>query len=150
MRYRITAIVRIDRKAYEGERLSYADVFHVSSNGLRATPDGDGSLLDHSLIAYGSGMSDGNGHTGSPLPLLLIGGASGSVRGNRHIRTPQNTPMANVLLNVSQKFGVEQTSFGVSTGDSGPMKVGIAGNSWPHWWCLAHCLLRKAIRVLPK
>ena len=56
---------------------------------LRSTPDGDGSLLDHSLIVYGSGMSDGNGHTGGPLPLAIVGGGSGRVRGNRHIRTAQ-------------------------------------------------------------
>jgi len=83
---------------------------------LRSTPDGDGSILDHSLVIYGSGMSDGNGHTGSPLPLALVGRGAGRVRGNRHIRTPQNTPMANVLLSISQKFDVAQDQFGVSTG----------------------------------
>ncbi len=65
---------------------------------LRSTPDGDGSLLDHSLLVYGSGMSDGNGHTGSPLPHVLVGGADGRIKGNRHIVTPENTPMANLLL----------------------------------------------------
>ena len=83
---------------------------------LRSTPDGDGSLLDHALIMYGSGMSDGNGHTGSPLPLALIGGANGRVRGNRHIKMSQLTPMPNVLLNFAQKFGVPQDTFGLSTG----------------------------------
>jgi hypothetical protein len=83
---------------------------------LRATPDGDGSLLDHSLLVYGSGMSDGNGHTGSPLPHVLVGGATGRMTGNRHIVTPENTPMANLLLAVSQKCGVEQDRFGVSKG----------------------------------
>jgi uncharacterized protein DUF1552 len=83
---------------------------------LRATPDGDGSLLDHSLILYGSGMSDGNGHTGSPLPHVLIGGASGRMKGNRHIVMPENTPMPNLLLAIAQKSGVEQERFGVSSG----------------------------------
>jgi hypothetical protein len=83
---------------------------------LRSTPDGDGSLLDHSLIAYGGGMSNGNGHTGSPLPLLFVGGGSGSVAGNRHIETPEGTPMANVWLSLSHKYGIDQESFGVSTG----------------------------------
>jgi Protein of unknown function (DUF1552) len=83
---------------------------------LRSTPDGDGSLLDHSLLVYGSGMSDGNGHTGSPLPHVLVGGAIGRMKGNRHIVTPENTPMANLLLAVSQKCGVEQERFGVSKG----------------------------------
>jgi hypothetical protein len=83
---------------------------------LRSTPDGDGSLLDHSLLVYGSGMSDGNGHTGSPLPHVLVGGATGRMKGNRHIVTPENTPMANLLLAVSQKCSVEQDRFGVSKG----------------------------------
>jgi hypothetical protein len=83
---------------------------------LRTTPDGDGSLLDHALIAYGSGMSDGNGHTGGPLPLVIVGGGTGGVRGNRHIRTPQGTPMANLLLSLSHKFSVNHEAFGVSTG----------------------------------
>jgi hypothetical protein len=83
---------------------------------LRTTPDGDGSLLDHSLVLYGSGMSDGNGHTGSPLPHVLIGGASGRMKGNRHIVMPENTPMANLLLAIAQKSGVEQDRFGVSSG----------------------------------
>jgi hypothetical protein len=83
---------------------------------LKATPDGDGSLLDHALIAYGSGMSDGNGHTGGPLPLLIVGRGAGRTRGRNHIKTPQNTPMANVLLTLGQKFDVAQNAFGVSTG----------------------------------
>ena len=83
---------------------------------LRSTPDGDGSLLDHSLLVYGSGMSDGNGHTGSPLPHVLVGGAAGRMKGNRHIVTPENTPMANLLLAMAQKCGVEQDRFGVSKG----------------------------------
>jgi hypothetical protein len=83
---------------------------------LRSTPDGDGSLLDHSLLVYGSGMSDGNGHTGSPLPHVLVGGAAGRMTGNRHIVTPENTPMANLLLAIAQKCGVEQEKFGVSKG----------------------------------
>src|SRR5688572_23721672 len=83
---------------------------------LRSTPDGDGSLLDHSIIVYGSGMSDGNGHTGSPLPHVVVGSGVGQVRGNRHVSARQGTPMANLLLAVAQKFGVEQEKFGVSTG----------------------------------
>jgi hypothetical protein len=82
---------------------------------LRSTPDGDGSLLDHSIVVYGSGMSDGNGHTGSPLPHVVAGGGAGQVRGNRHVSTRPGTPMANLLLAVAQKFGVEMDRFGVST-----------------------------------
>ena len=83
---------------------------------LRTMTDGDGSLLDHSLLVYGSGMSDGNGHTGSPLPHVVVGGAAGRVKGNRHVATAPGTPMANLLLTIGQTFGVNQTSFGISTG----------------------------------
>jgi hypothetical protein len=97
------------------------NLYHMQMFGrfierLKSTPDGDGSLLDHALIVYGSGMSDGNGHTGAPLPLVMVGRANGRVRGNRHIRTSQNTPMANLLLSVSQKFDVAQEAMGVSNG----------------------------------
>ena len=83
---------------------------------LRTTREGDGTLLDHSLIVYGSGMSDGNGHTGGPLPHVLLGKAGGRVRGNRHLVTPEGTPMANILLALAQLNGVEQDRFGVSRG----------------------------------
>jgi len=97
------------------------NAYHVSMfakfvDRLRSTPDGDGSLLDHSKLLYGSGMSDGNGHTGSPLPHVLVGGGAGRVKGNRHIVNPENTEMANLLLAIAQKAGVDQDRFGVSTG----------------------------------
>jgi len=83
---------------------------------LRSTPDGDGSLLDHSLILYGPGMSNGNGHSGSPIGQAIVGGGGGSMRGNRHIRPAQLVPHANLLLSLSHKFDVDQKTFGVSTG----------------------------------
>jgi hypothetical protein len=83
---------------------------------LKSTPDGEGSLLDHSLLVYGSGMSDGNGHTGGPLPMAVIGGGAGRVKGNRHVVLPAQTPQANLLLSVAQTMGVEADSFGRSTG----------------------------------
>jgi hypothetical protein len=83
---------------------------------LRATPDGDGSLLDHSVIVYGSGMSDGNGHTGSPLPHVVLGSGNGAIRGGRHVAAPEGTPMADLLLTVAQRVGVEQDRFGISRG----------------------------------
>jgi hypothetical protein len=82
---------------------------------LKATPDGDGSLLDHAMILYGSGMSDGNSHNHDPLPLLLAGGASGKLEGNRHLMFPERTPMSNLLLALLHKLGVEADSFGDST-----------------------------------
>ena len=97
------------------------NAYHVSMfakfvERLKATPDGDGSLLDHSMLLYGSGISDGNGHTGAPLPQVLVGGAAGRVKGNRHVVNAENTEMANLLLAIAQKAGVEQDRFGVSTG----------------------------------
>jgi hypothetical protein len=96
--------------------LHHMQMFARFIERLGSTPDGNGSLLDHALIVYGSGMSDGNGHTGAPLPLAIVGGGSGRVRGNRHIRTAQGTPTANLLLSLSQKFDVAHEAFGVSTG----------------------------------
>src|SRR5688500_3638880 len=83
---------------------------------LRATPDGDGSLLDHSLIVWGSGMSESNNHLRLDVPTLLVGGHAGGIKGNRHIKAAKETPLANFMLGVGQKFGVEIETFGLSTG----------------------------------
>ena len=83
---------------------------------LRNTPDGDGSLLDHSLMVYGSGMANGNQHTHNPLPMVVVGGANGRHKGNRHLLPKANTPMGNFLLSVLDKAGVEAESVGLSTG----------------------------------
>jgi hypothetical protein len=82
---------------------------------LRTTPDGDGSLLDHSLILYGSSLSDGNQHNFSPLPVLLAGGASGQLEGGRHLAFPESTPMSNLLLALLHKIGAPVDSIGDST-----------------------------------
>jgi len=83
---------------------------------LQSTPDGDGTLLDHSVVLYGSSMSNGNQHDHDPLPVVVVGGLSGQLKGGRHIVTPAHTPMSNLLLTLLDKFGVQQTSFGDSTG----------------------------------
>jgi hypothetical protein len=83
---------------------------------LKNTPDGDGSLLDHSLVLYGSPMGDSNVHNHKRVPLFLAGHASGKVKGNLHVATKDETPMANVLLTMLQKVGVKTESFGDSTG----------------------------------
>ena len=83
---------------------------------LAGTPDGDGSLLDHSMVLYGSSMSNANDHTHSPLPLMVLGGGGGQVRrGGEHIASPANTPMANLLLAMARKSGVPLERFGEST-----------------------------------
>jgi len=83
---------------------------------MSKTPDGDGNLLDHSMILYGSSMSNGNQHDHDPLPIVLLGGASVKLQGNRHIVTPAHTPMSNLLLSMLDKLDVHRDSFGDSTG----------------------------------
>jgi Protein of unknown function (DUF1552) len=81
---------------------------------LKSTPDGDGSLLDHSLIVYGGGMGNPNQHAAGPLPMVAIGGGAG--RGNRHLQNPPNTPVGNLWLGVANSYGSPLESFGVSNG----------------------------------
>ena len=84
---------------------------------LKNTPDGDGNLLDHSLVLYGSPMGDSNIHDHKHLPIFLAGKASGQLRGNQHFRAPDGTPMANLLLSVLHKLGADDvTNIGDSTG----------------------------------
>jgi hypothetical protein len=83
---------------------------------LKATPDGDGSLLDHAVILYGSNMSNSNAHDHFPLPNLLVGGAAGRMTGGRHLRYADHTPMTNLLVTMLDKAGVKQESLGDSTG----------------------------------
>ena len=86
---------------------------------MQATPDGDGSLLDHSLFVYGSGISDGNLHFHLDLPTLLAGGAAGRVQGGRHLRYASDTPIANLHVAVLDKLGLPVDAFGDSTGALG-------------------------------
>ncbi len=79
---------------------------------LKETPDGDGSLLDHSLILYGSGMSESDIHSRLNIPTAIVGHGAGLVKGNRHIQTAKETPMANLLLEFAQKFGCDVEKFG--------------------------------------
>jgi hypothetical protein len=83
---------------------------------LRSTPDGDGSLLDHSIVTYGSGISEGNGHSVVDLPLLLLGGGSGELKGGRHIQYPKDTPLSNLYLTLLDKLGLPVENFGDSLG----------------------------------
>ena len=82
---------------------------------LQATREGDGTLLDSSLILYGSGMSDSNLHSHQGLPLVVVGGGAGTVAGNRHLSHPHMTPLANLHVSIAQKFGVSLDQFGDST-----------------------------------
>jgi hypothetical protein len=103
------------------DRFTVLNRYHVSLlayflEKLRSTPDGDGTLLDHSLVLYGSGMGDGNGHDHANLPILLAGGASGKLTGGRHVATAADTPMSNLLLSMLDLLDVPAEQFGDSTG----------------------------------
>ncbi len=94
---------------------------HVSMFGymlerMRSTPDVEGSLLDNSMLVYGSSISDGNKHLHHDLPVLLAGGGGGQIRGGRHLRFPRETPMSNLLLSMLDIAGVPTEMLGDSTG----------------------------------
>ena len=102
-------------------RLQKIDQHHVEMlahflGKLRDAQDETGSLLDHSMVLYGSSLSDSNRHTHDELPTLLVGGGSGMVRGGRHLRFPDGTPMTNLLLTMADGLGVSQERLGDSTG----------------------------------
>jgi len=97
------------------------NTYHVSLfakfvERLQNTPDGDGSLLDHSLILYGSGMSESDTHSRLNIPTLLVGGAAGQIKGNRHIQAAKETPLANLMVSLADKFDCDLDKFGISTG----------------------------------
>jgi len=87
---------------------------------LKTTPDGDGSLLDHSLVVYGGGMGNGNLHRHTDLPCLLAGKLGGQFTTGRHLAYPENTPMTNLLLTILASVGVRQETLGDSTGKLEP------------------------------
>src|SRR5437764_15261948 len=103
------------------EKLSKINQYHVSLfsyfvDKMKNTPDGDGSLLDHSAIMYGAGMSEGNGHVPLNLPILLVGGANGELKGGRHVKAAQSTPLANLHMSLLNKLGVPVEKQGNSNG----------------------------------
>jgi hypothetical protein len=102
-------------------RMAKINAFHVSLfayylERLKATPDGNGSLLDHSLILYGSGIGNPNVHDHTNLPILVAGGSAGGMKGNRHIRYNEPVPLANLHLTLLDKAGVKIDSFADSNG----------------------------------
>ena len=101
--------------------MSKINTFHVSLfadfvDKMRSTEDGDGSLLDHSLLLYGAGMSNSNAHAPTNLPVMLVGGATGGLDGGRHLTYPEETPMANLLMAIMDKLGVPLEQIGNSNG----------------------------------
>ena len=110
--------------SYDAEKIAkvilinkhHVEMFGYMLDRMRSTPDGDGSLLDHSMLVYGSSISDGNQHLHHDLPIVLAGGAAGQLRGGRHLRFPRETPMNNLLLSMLDLAGVPTDSLGDSTG----------------------------------
>ena len=115
------AISHHQNRAEKMEKNVRIQTYHVSLlrhflEKLKNTPDGDGSLLDHSLFVYGSNMSNSNAHDHFPLPTLVFGHANGALKGGRHLRYPDHTPMANLLVTALNKVGVQEDHLGDSTG----------------------------------
>ena len=94
----------------------HAELFAYFLKKLKSTPDGEGSLLDHSMIVYGSGLSDGNRHSHEDLPVLLAGRGDGSLKPGRHIVYPSGTPITNLYLTLLDRVGVHPEKIGDSTG----------------------------------
>ena len=100
---------------------SKLNTYHVETlayylTKLHSIPDGDGTLLDSTVVLYGSGISDGNTHNNYSVPVVVIGGPENGLEGNRHLVYPQGTPLANLSLSLLDKFGVQVETFGDSTG----------------------------------
>jgi hypothetical protein len=92
----------------------HATLFAKFIEKLRSTPDGDGSLLDHSLIVYGGGMGNPNPHASDPLPVVAIGGEVG--KGHRHIQLTPRTPVGNLWLSIAARYGSRRDTYGDSNG----------------------------------
>jgi hypothetical protein len=115
------AISHHQNRAEKMEKNVKIQTYNLSQFGyfldkLRNTPDGDGSLLDHAVLLYGSNMSNSNAHDHFPLPNLVIGGAAGRMKGGRHLKYTDHTPMTNLLVTMLDKVGVKQESLGDSSG----------------------------------
>jgi hypothetical protein len=103
------------------EKLVKVQHYHVERfaefvDKLAKTPDGEGSLLDHSMLMYGSNMSNSDRHNNYPLPIILVGGARGALKGGQHVQLPEYTTLSNLHLTVLNKAGVEAKAIGDSSG----------------------------------
>jgi hypothetical protein len=103
------------------EKIQKINQFHTAQlaiilQKLKSIPEGDGTLLDHCMIVYGSGISDGNSHAHDDLPILLAGKANGTVKTGRHLRLPKETPLTNLYVSMLDRMGVKVDGFGDSTG----------------------------------
>jgi hypothetical protein len=104
-------------KAYTKLNTYHVETLTYYLNKLKAIPDGDGNLLDNTVVLFGSGMSDGNVHNNYNVPVIVVGGQALQVKGNRHTKYPKGTPLANLMLGVMDRFGVQSEKFGDSTSE---------------------------------
>jgi hypothetical protein len=103
------------------EKITKINTYHTSLfayflEKLKATKDGDGSLLDHSMIVYGGAICDGNSHSHVDLPVLVAGRGDGQLKPGRHIEYPKGTPMTNLYLSLLERVNVSTERLGDSTG----------------------------------
>ncbi len=103
------------------EKVTQINCYHIKTlvyalEKMKAIKEGDGTLLDHSMVVYGSGISDGNKHDHANLPTILAGGAGVGLKGGRHVRYATGTPMANLFISMLDRVGVEAERFGDGSG----------------------------------
>jgi hypothetical protein len=113
---KIAKVIQID--------LYHSKLFAYFLEKMQAIPDGEGSLLDSTMIVYGSAISDGNEHSYNDLPILLFGNGAGQIKQGRHLRFPKDTPMSNLYLTILDNFGIPLEKFGDSTGKLEPLSLG--------------------------
>jgi Protein of unknown function (DUF1552) len=103
------------------ERLHKINEYHFQQfahlvKRMEATPEGDGTMLDHTVFFYGTGISDSNTHFHDDLPIAVVGGQKAGIKGGRYVRHPKGTPITNLYLAMLDKLGVQRENFGDSTG----------------------------------
>jgi Protein of unknown function (DUF1552) len=109
------------RKPEKLEKIQKINAFHIAQfayllEKLKAVKEGDGTLLDHCMIVYGGGISDGNAHNHDDLPILLAGKGGGTIKPGRHVRYPKETPLTNLYVSMLDRMGAHVDSFGDSNG----------------------------------
>ncbi len=104
-------------KAYTKLNTYHVETLAYYLNKLKSIPDGDSNLLDNTIVLFGSGMSDGNVHNNYNVPVIVVGGQALQVKGNRHAKYPKGTPLANLMLGVMDRYGVQAEKFGDSTSE---------------------------------
>ena len=104
-------------KAYTKLNTYHVETLTYYLNKLKSISEGDSNLLDNTIVLFGSGMSDGNVHNNFNVPVIVVGGQALQVKGNRHAKYPKGTPLANLMLGVMDRFGVQADKFGDSTSE---------------------------------